>query len=56
VALTGQHTATKEMMQRAARVLFGRELSEHEADACGVALAGEASVRRARLVREAVRR
>lgn len=55
IGLTGDHTATKEMMQHAARAVFGRALSEHEADACGVALAGEAIVRRAQLVKRVVR-
>jgi Holliday junction resolvasome RuvABC endonuclease subunit len=53
VALAGLSNATKQMMVDAARQVFGRELSEHEADACGHALAGEANWRRARLVREA---
>jgi len=53
VALASDAGATKQMMIDAARHIFGRELSEHCADACGHALAGEANWRRARLVREA---
>lgn len=52
-ALASDAGATKQMMIDAARHIFGRELSEHEADAIGHALAGEANWRRARLVREA---
>lgn len=55
VALTGDAGADKAAMVRAARVLFGRDLSEHEADAIGHALAAEAELRRARVVREAGR-
>lgn len=39
-ALAGHGGATKEDMVRMARLQFGVDLSEHEADACGVALAG----------------
>lgn len=46
VALTGQAGADKQMMIDACRKFFGRALSEHEADAVGHALAGEALVRR----------
>jgi len=53
LALASDSTATKQMMVDAARHIFGRELSEHEADAAAHALAGEANWRRARLVREA---
>jgi hypothetical protein len=42
VALVGIGNATKEQMQRMAHALFGEDLSEHEADAVGVALAGAA--------------
>ena len=55
-ALTGNTAADKQAMIAAAQRIFGRDLSEHEADAVGHALAGEAAVRRARLVREAVGR
>lgn len=43
VALTGLSNADKGAMVRAARVLFGVEVSEHEADAVGHALAGQAA-------------
>lgn len=39
-ALTGNGAASKDEMVRMARLQFGVDLSEHEADACGVALAG----------------
>lgn len=45
VALTGLSNADKGAMVRAARVLFGVEVPEHEADAIGHALAGQALVR-----------
>lgn len=44
-ALTGDERATKEQMQRMAFVLFDKQISDHEADAAGHALAGEALVR-----------
>lgn len=53
VALTGRSDADKQMMIDGARQVFGRQLSEHCADACGHGLAGEANWRRYRLVREA---
>jgi hypothetical protein len=53
LALAKSSAATKADMIAAARQIFGCLLSEHEADACGHALAGEATWRRARLVREA---
>jgi hypothetical protein len=42
VALTGNGAAKKGDMVRMAKLMFGEELSEHEADAVGVALAGAA--------------
>jgi Holliday junction resolvasome RuvABC endonuclease subunit len=39
-ALTTHGVATKQQMQASALALFGEQLTEHEADACGVALAG----------------
>lgn len=39
-ALTGSGAAKKAQMVEAAFRLFGERLSEHEADACGIALAG----------------
>lgn len=39
-ALTGSGAAKKEQMVAAAFRLFGERMSEHEADACGIALAG----------------
>lgn len=44
-ALTGNGAAKKEDMVRMAYAIFGEGLSEHEADACGVALAGASLVR-----------
>ena len=46
LALAGSGAAGKEQMIAAAKQIFGRVLTEHEADACGHALAGEAKVRR----------
>lgn len=40
LALTKSGSATKRQMQASAYALFGKRLSEHEADACGIALAG----------------
>jgi Holliday junction resolvasome RuvABC endonuclease subunit len=51
VALTGHASATKAMMQQAASVLFGGSRSEHEADAIGHALAGQALWHRANVIR-----
>lgn len=45
LALVGRGGATKEQMIARARQVFGRDLTEHEADACAHALAGEAAVR-----------
>lgn len=44
-ALTGDHMAKKEAMIKTAQLIFRAELSSHEADACGVALAGEGKLR-----------
>jgi Holliday junction resolvasome RuvABC endonuclease subunit len=44
-SLTGDHRADKAAMIRTARLLFEVELSSHLADACGIALAGEAKLR-----------
>lgn len=56
VALTKNHKADKDAMRRTARRLFGKALvhTYHEADALGVALAGEALHRRAELALMAV--
>jgi Holliday junction resolvasome RuvABC endonuclease subunit len=43
-ALTGNHKADKAAMQRMAEAWFGEDMSEHEADACGHALAGQQKV------------
>lgn len=44
-ALAGNGAANKDEMIAAAKARFGRRLSEHEADAIGHALAGEAKLR-----------
>lgn len=44
-ALTRDPKADKAAMIKMARLMFGVELSSHEADACGVALAGEGKLR-----------
>lgn len=56
VALTRSAQATKDDMMAAAQRLFGRDVTEHEADAVGHTLAGEANYRRELLVRKAVAR
>lgn len=43
--LTGDHRADKAAMIKMAALVFGVSLSSHRADACGVALAGEAKLR-----------
>lgn len=48
-ALTGDAGATKQMMIAAVRMQYGVPLSSHMADAVGVALAGEAKMRRAQI-------
>lgn len=53
VALTGHADATKDMMRTAASTLFGGARSEHEADAIGHALSGQAIWHRANVVRRA---
>ena len=45
LALAGRGGATKQEMIDKARQVFGPGLSEHESDACGHAMAGEAKVR-----------
>lgn len=54
-ALVGVSNATKQQMIDAARALTGQAMSEHEADALGHALAGEAAWRREQVVMEAGR-
>ena len=46
LALVGRGGATKQEMIDKARQVFGRSLTEHEADACAHALSGEAKLRR----------
>ena len=53
LALVGRGGATKQEMIDKARQVFGRVLSEHEADACAHALAGEAKVRQQAVERSA---
>jgi Holliday junction resolvasome RuvABC endonuclease subunit len=48
-ALSGFSTATKNDQIAAAATIFGVRMSSHVADACGVALAGEAAYRRREL-------
>ena len=48
-ALAGRGDASKEQMVAMAAARFGEVLSEHEADACGIALAGAALQERARV-------
>lgn len=50
VALTDSAQASKTDMIAAARRIFGRDFTEHEADAVGHTFAGEANYRRALLV------
>lgn len=50
VALADRSDATKADMIARARQLFGRTLTEHEADAVGHALAGQAIYHRSRLI------
>jgi len=45
LALVGSGNATKQQMIDKARQVFGVRLSEHEADACAHAMAGEAKLR-----------
>jgi crossover junction endodeoxyribonuclease RuvC len=52
-ALSGFSTASKDEMIAAAATIFGVRLSSHVADACGVALAGEAVWRRRQLAEAA---
>lgn len=54
IALTGERQASKADMIAAALRIFGKLLSEHEADGAAHALAAEATWRRARVVREAI--
>lgn len=49
-ALAGDHQADKAAMVDAARMYFGAALFSHEADALGVALAGEVKIRQGRLL------
>ena len=53
LALVGRGGATKQEMIDKARQVFGRSLTEHEADACAHALAGEAKLRRQAVERKA---
>lgn len=53
LALAGRGGATKEQMIAKARQVFGVRLTEHEADACAHALAGEAKLRRQAVERKA---
>ncbi len=53
LALAGRGGATKQEMIDKARQVFGPGLSEHESDACGHAMAGEAKVRRQAVERSA---
>ena len=53
LALVGRGGATKQEMIDKARQVFGRSLTEHEADACAHALAGEAKLRRQAVERSA---
>ena len=53
LALVGRGGATKPEMIDKARQVFGRSLTEHEADACAHALAGEAKLRRQAVERKA---
>lgn len=52
-ALTRNPQASKQEMIDMARRVFGQELTEHEADSIGHAMAGESNYRRERLVRKA---
>lgn len=53
IALASSSRASKKDMIASAERIFGKRLSEHEADAVGHGLAGEAKWRRARVIREA---
>jgi hypothetical protein len=56
VALTRDAQADKSAMIQAAHRIFGRMLTEHEADACGHALAGQGNWHREQAIRKAERR
>jgi Holliday junction resolvasome RuvABC endonuclease subunit len=49
IALTGDRKAGKRAMIKATRLVFGAKVGKDEADAVGVALAGEAMIREAAL-------
>ena len=53
LALAGSGSASKEQMIAKARQVFGVRMTEHEADACAHALAGEAKLRRQAVERKA---